>query len=190
MPPRPSSSSETGRSRIPCSSPVRRTSSATLATVVSLTPERTIRHRRGGRASFAARSRYRPAYAVRNLRGAPGTGASQSRCSDGLRSIGTERIWNGPGIASYSSRVAAIAASRSSDRRRSRLTGGISNARRKSFRSACSAGARRLISMANSVPDWRPLSQWNLRTIARTIRDEFYWSQCSLTSCLDSLCHL
>src|ERR1035437_10177969 len=166
----PSSSSETGRSRIPCSSAVRRTSSATLATVVSLTPESTIKHRRGGRASFAARSRYRPAYAVRNLRGAPGTGESQSRCSDGLRSMGTDRIWNGPGIASYSSRVAAIAASRSSDRRRSRLTGGISNARRNSFCSAFCSGARRLMNMASSVPDWHLLSQWNLRTIVRTIR--------------------
>ena len=43
--------------------------------------------------------------------GAPGAGDRLSRCSDGLRSMGSDRIWNGPGIALYSSRVAAIAES-------------------------------------------------------------------------------
>jgi hypothetical protein len=47
------------------------------------------------------------------------------------------------------------------------LTGGISNARRNSFRCDCCSGARRL-NMTSSVPDWRPISQWCLRTIWRT----------------------
>jgi len=72
-------------------------SSATLATVVSLTPESTIKHRRGGRASLAARSAIQTSVCRQELTRRAWDWREPVEVFGRTPLDGHDRIWNGRG---------------------------------------------------------------------------------------------